>query len=249
MKNLIDVHNHTVASGHAYNSYGEMCEAAAAKGIQYYAITEHAPTMPGTCEAMYFTNFHVIDRNAYGLNLMNGAEVNIINTDGDLDLTPRILAMQDIIIVSLHSPTFNGNRDLESCTSAVINAMRNPYTHILGHPDDGQFPLDYDAVIRVAAEEGIIIEMNDASFSPWSYRKNCRENARIYLERCFHYNVPVILNSDAHFCSKTGCIDFAKEVIEENDFPESLILNDKPEQFMDMINKRRRSWGGEPIIF
>lgn len=172
-----------------------------------------------------------------------------MNEEGELDLPPRILALQDIVIVSMHSPTYNGAKDLSSCTSAVVNALRNPYTQILGHPDDGQFPLDYDQVIAVAAEEGIIIEVNDASFSPWSYRQNCRENAHIYLERCAHYKVPVLLNSDAHFYTKTGSIDYALEIVQATNFPEELILNDKPEVFMNMINRRIQAWGGKPIVF
>ena len=43
MKTLIDVHTHTIASGHAYSTVQEMAQAAASKGIQILGITEHAP--------------------------------------------------------------------------------------------------------------------------------------------------------------------------------------------------------------
>ena len=49
MKIALDVHTHTVASGHAYSSLQEMAMRAAAKGIQILGITEHAPGIPGTC--------------------------------------------------------------------------------------------------------------------------------------------------------------------------------------------------------
>ena len=40
MKKLIDIHNHTVASGHAYSSLQEMVQAAASAGIEYFGITD-----------------------------------------------------------------------------------------------------------------------------------------------------------------------------------------------------------------
>ena len=49
MKNVLDVHTHTLASGHAYNTIMEMAKAASEKGMELLGITEHAPAMPGTC--------------------------------------------------------------------------------------------------------------------------------------------------------------------------------------------------------
>ena len=54
MKIAIDTHSHTIASGHAYCTIREMASAAAKKGLQGLAITEHAPTMPGTCHPFIF---------------------------------------------------------------------------------------------------------------------------------------------------------------------------------------------------
>ena len=45
---VLDLHTHTVASGHAYCTIHEMAAAAAGKGLEILGITEHAPAMPGT---------------------------------------------------------------------------------------------------------------------------------------------------------------------------------------------------------
>lgn len=50
MKTQLDVHTHTVASGHAYSSLQEMAQAAADKGLKILGITEHGPGIPGTCD-------------------------------------------------------------------------------------------------------------------------------------------------------------------------------------------------------
>ena len=57
MNYLLDLHTHTLASGHAYNTIKEMVRAASLAGLHMLGITEHAPKMPGTCQLYYFQNF------------------------------------------------------------------------------------------------------------------------------------------------------------------------------------------------
>ena len=53
-KVLLDAHTHTVASGHAYSSLQEMAKAADDMGLEVLGITEHGPSVPGTCPTLYF---------------------------------------------------------------------------------------------------------------------------------------------------------------------------------------------------
>ena len=46
MRILMDLHTHTVASGHAYSTIMENAKAAAEKGLEGIAMTYHAPAMP-----------------------------------------------------------------------------------------------------------------------------------------------------------------------------------------------------------
>ena len=70
MRDILDVHTHTVASGHAYNSMMEMIHAAQEKELEVYGITEHAPKMPGTCGEFYFHNLKVVPRKHGDLELL-----------------------------------------------------------------------------------------------------------------------------------------------------------------------------------
>lgn len=54
MKIELDVHTHTIASGHAFSTLQEMAQAAAGKGLKVLGITEHSPGIPGTCHSIYF---------------------------------------------------------------------------------------------------------------------------------------------------------------------------------------------------
>jgi len=86
MELILDTHTHTIASGHAYNTINEMAKSAADKGLRLLAITEHAPAMPGSCSYMYFLNFRALRREKYGVKLLFGAELNILDKDGKVDL-------------------------------------------------------------------------------------------------------------------------------------------------------------------
>ena len=69
MNILLDVHTHTLASGHAFSSLQEMAQTASEKKLQILGITEHSPGIPGTCDPIYFRNLHVVPRLMYGIEL------------------------------------------------------------------------------------------------------------------------------------------------------------------------------------
>ena len=73
MKIELDVHTHTIASGHAFSTLQEMAQAAADKGLKVLGITEHSPGVPGTCHPIYFRNLHVVRRLMWGVELLGGA--------------------------------------------------------------------------------------------------------------------------------------------------------------------------------
>ena len=93
MKTLLDVHTHTIASGHAFSSLQEMTLTAKEKGLDILGITEHGPNIPGTCDPVFISEtFHCVPRQLYGIKLMLGAELNILNTKGDIDLDEDFVA-------------------------------------------------------------------------------------------------------------------------------------------------------------
>ena len=77
MTDLMDLHTHTVASGHAYNTIWEMAAAAAEKGLPLLGIADHGPAMPGSADELYFRNFKMLPREVHGVKLMFGCELNI----------------------------------------------------------------------------------------------------------------------------------------------------------------------------
>lgn len=238
MKYLLDLHTHTIASGHAYSTIKEMAQAAAHRGLKLLGITEHAMTMPGTCHAFYFQNLKVLPREQSGVELMFGSELNIIDYDGKVDMDKRMLGMLDYAVASFHLPCIPLGSMAEN-TKAARKAMENPYVLILGHPDDGRFPLDYEEVVRGSKETGAILELNNSSLHPTGFRKNAFENDRVILKLCMKHQVPVVVDSDAHVDSDVGSHSYAQKILDEVGFPEELILNDRPELIKQRILEKR----------
>ena len=104
MRDLVDVHTHTIASGHAYNTMMEMIRAAQEKELEVFGITEHAPQMPGSCQLIYFHNLRVVPRQHGNLELLLGVELNILDEKGTVDMSQEDLAQMDLTIASLHIP-------------------------------------------------------------------------------------------------------------------------------------------------
>lgn len=238
MKDILDLHTHTLASGHAYSTMKEMAETAKEKGISLLGITEHSMKMPGTCHEFYFQNLKAVERSLCGVELLLGVELNIINFDGKVDMKESLLKQMDIAIASFHIPCIAPGT-IEENTNAAIKVMQNPYISILGHPDDGRFPFDYERLVKAAKDTHTILEINNSSLSPKSFRPNARENDKILLEWCKKLEVFVIMDSDAHTASAVGNHENSFSLLKEIDFPEKLIVNDKPEWIKNKILEKR----------
>lgn len=235
-KCVMDLHTHTVASGHAYCSLREMAKAASEKGLELLGITEHAPQMPGSCQKFYFQNLKVVPRELYGIRLLLGCEANILDPEGHVDLEDRVLKGLDVVIASLHIPCMKPGTCKEN-TDAYLSVMKNPYVNIIGHPDDGRYEVDYRALVEGAKEYGKILELNNHSLQPGCTRQNAHVNDTCMLNLCKEYRVPVIINSDAHFDTLIGEFDEAKTLLEELDFPEELVLNRSVDALKGYINR------------
>lgn len=239
MNFVLDSHTHTVASGHAYSTLMEMARAAADQGLKLLCITDHAPGMEGTTNRDYFSNARIIDRELFGVQLMIGVELNILDTQGKVDLDQPLLSKLDLGVASLHTKCIAPGGDAEGYTHTVISAMDNPYINIIGHPDDGRYPLHYSEVVRAAGEKGVLLEVNNSSLTPGCFRKNAPVHCAEMLRLCKQEGVPVVVGSDAHMCTYVGRHQYAEALLKELDFPEELVMNRDSDAFRAFVNAHR----------
>lgn len=155
----LDIHTHTLASGHAYGTIREMAQAAAEKGLPLLGISEHDTGIPGTCSALYFENLEVAPRMLYGVQLLYGAEINILN-DGGLSMPESLMDKLDYRIAGIHTQCYAPGATQEN-TQAVLAAIRHPKIQIISHPDDGQTQLDFDKIVPAARRHNTLLEVNN----------------------------------------------------------------------------------------
>lgn len=229
-----DCHIHTISSGHAYSTVTECARAAFLKGLSLMALTDHGPTMPGGPHIFHFDNMKVLPRYLEGVRLLQGVEANIIDFDGRLDLEDGKLASMDLVIASLHLPCFTVGSKTEN-TRAAVNAMQSRHVDILGHPDDGRIPLDIDEVVRAAVATGTLLEVNNSSLMPTSFRQNADVNYAVLLEAAVRHGARLILNSDAHFHEDVGNFTKAIPLLDRFGIPESMVANVTAERLLSWL--------------
>ncbi len=234
----LDTHTHTIASAHAYSTIQEMAQAAAGKGLKLLAITDHAPSLPDSSPKLHFMGYHVLPKELYGVQMMYGVELNIMDSNGTVDLEEDILKRQDLCIASYHTMCTPAGTKEEN-TNAYLRVMENPYVNIIGHPEDGYIPVDFEALVEQAKKQHILLEVNNSSLKAAFYRLNTHENMLTMLGLCRKLEVPVSIGSDAHFSGAVGAFPEAEKVLREADMPERLIANTDVKKFCRFLEIRK----------
>jgi len=235
MKYALDVHTHTIASGHAYSTIMENAKAASEKGIKVLGTTEHGIMMPQSPHIWYFHNYKVLPRELYGVTMLYGTEANIIDYDGNLDMDDITLDKMDIVIGSIHDNIYKTG-SIEENTKAFINVIESGKVDIIGHLGNPDVPVDFEKIVKCAKDNDVLIEINNSSFttSRIGSNGNCTEIAVL----CKKYNSKLIINSDAHFCTLIGEFTEAIKMLESIDFPEELIINKEPNELLLRLKKK-----------
>lgn len=234
MKFFVDLHIHTVASGHAYSTVDENVREASEKGLIIMGIADHSEGMPGGAPLFHFHNLKAIPREVYGVTVLKGAEVNIVDYEGNLDLSDSTLEGLDYAIASFHPPCI-AFTDAPTITKCLLKVMENPYVKIIGHPGDSRYPFNIEEIVLASKRTGTLLEVNNASLTPDSFRPGVRENLVTLLEYCKIHEVPIIVGTDAHVCYAVGEFELSVELLKELKFPERLIMNTMPDKLAMFI--------------
>jgi putative hydrolase len=204
-----DLHCHTIASGHAFSTLGEMAAEGAQRGLELLAITDHGPSMDGAPHDGYFTMAPRMPRHWAGLTILFGCEANVMSTDGDLDLADDILATLDVVGVGLHERTPYGGGDVKENTRALAAACRNPHVDVIVHPYRPRFPIDVSAVAEAAAATGTLLEINASLLRPLMHAPKAadldvvRETRRM-IQILADAGGQCVVSSDSHHAGELG---------------------------------------------
>ncbi|MFA6844364.1 MAG: phosphatase [Sphaerochaetaceae bacterium] len=231
-----DFHTHTMVSQHAYSTIAEMIASSQEQGFSAIAITDHGPEMMDGAISHHFFCMSGLPSLIGDFHLYKGAEVNIKDFNGRIDLPKQVLELLDFVIASYHVEAITPGTKTEN-TEGWLSVIENQYVDCLGHVGNPVFPFEHEKVVKALARKGKILEINANSFL---VRPGSEENCRDVISLCKKYEVPVTVNSDAHSKWQVGKVDAALHLLEEMKFPPQMILNSNLVNIKKYIETRKQ---------
>jgi putative hydrolase len=235
MNICVDTHTHSVVSGHAYSTIDDLARGAGKRGLKGFVLTDHGPAMPGGPFDYHFSNLRIIPKELFGVLFFTGAETNIMDDLGGLDLAPAYCKRLDFVMAGFHEVCF-GSHGREANTRALIAALANPLVDAVSHPGNPAFPVDIEAVVKAAAQYGKALEINNSSFR---IRRGSEENCLAVAKLSKQYGSLLVCGSDAHYWADVGNFDKAAALLDEAGVPPELVINSSLERFQDFVKTRR----------
>jgi DNA polymerase (family 10) len=205
-----------------------MVDAAAERGLEYVAITDHAEdlTMNGLSRADMLDQHAEIEALRAvrpEMAILHGVELNI-GADGSIDYDAEFLELFDIGVASVHS---HFDLDPAAQTGRIIAAMENPAVTVIGHPTGrkiGSRPgitFDLDAVLEAAAATGTALEINSSL-----QRLDLQAN---FLRRAVDMpGVQFVISTDSHHTSGFANLRWGVSLARKGWVDISSVLNSLP---------------------
>ncbi|MBV9028668.1 MAG: DNA polymerase/3'-5' exonuclease PolX [Candidatus Eremiobacteraeota bacterium] len=234
-----DFHMHTNWSD-GDDSLEAMIEAAASRGYEYHAISDHSK---GRVRRFGMSPEDVRRQREeiaglgrrFGIRTLQASEVDVL-PDGSLDYEDAVLAELDLVIASVHSAT---RQTREEMTARLIRACENRYVTIIGHPTGRRFQgspgyeFDYDAVFAAAARTGTALEIDGQA-------------ARLDLpaplaRKAKECGVTLSLDSDAHRTGDLEAIEFAVGQARRAGLVKADVLNARTFEELQAFIARKRA--------
>jgi DNA polymerase (family 10) len=223
------------------NSVEEMAEAAREMGWQYLGIADHSQSL-GVARGLdpnrvrqQFAEIDRLNKKWKDFRILKGTECDVL-PDGRLDYPDELLEQFDYVVISVHS---HFNMSKEEMTRRIVRAMQHPKVTMLGHATgrlllrrDG-YPLDLDQVLKIAAENKVMIEINgqpDRMELDWVHVKHAKS-----------LGVVLVLNPDAHSTTELRYVRYALDVARRGWLEKSNVLNSRTlAQVLQLFKKRHK---------
>jgi putative hydrolase len=236
MKILVDPHVHTIASGHAYSTLNDYIEEAKSIGLEMFALTDHATSMPGASDVFHFYNQVVIPREVDGVKILRGIEANVVGFDGTIDVSNKLLKRMDLIIGSFHPICFPAGTKAEN-TRAYVEMMKRDLIQIIGHPGNLHVEVDIEEIVRVAKFYDVLIEINNSTFKNLS-RRGSDVNCERFIEMGLKHDIEFSVSSDAHIRYELGRFEHSISKLEKYAVPIEKIANANAESMIRFLKRK-----------
>ena len=217
-----DLHLHTTWSDGG-NTILEMATAAAARGYDAIAITDHSPSLTvarGLSAERLTAQIAELRAADAPVRLFAGLEVDIL-ADGQLDMEPALLDELDWVVGSVHGqmsqqPAVMTDRLLRAISSGRIDALGHPTGRILGGRPG--FDFDIDAIFDACETHGVALELNAAP-------ERLDLNDTLLRRALARPGIRFVINTDAHSVAELSQMHHGVRMARRAGVPASRVLN------------------------
>lgn len=241
----IDLHIHTIHSGHAYGTFYDVIKEAAKKKMKMIAIADHGPSLLGSVTRLHFGMGVRSPKTYKGVKILWGCESDPVNGSGKLDLSDENIAKLDILLVGFHEPTPYKDLGKKKNTEMLIKCFKRYKPQIFTHPARQMYPYDLEKVCQAACDNGVMLELNLAELAYTDREKPKQREARLKrikqtVDIARKNKKKMILNSDAHFLHEIGDDKILKKYAKKLGVTKDIIINNYPKELMGVLKRR---WG------
>jgi DNA polymerase (family 10) len=225
-----DMHTHTHWSADGKSTLAEMVEAAAARGYDFYAITDHSHYMREGKLARQLEEIDTLRDRFPKLRILAGVEANI-RSNGEVDVPEEELARLDWVVASVHQAPENRP------TERVLEAMDNPYVDVIGHLTGrrirtrGPRDVDVERVVEKALEVGCFLEVNGQPD-----RLDLRD---VHARAAKEAGLKLVLDSDAHEVRSQSYVELAVAQARRGWLTKDDVLNTHTWKQIEKLRRRR----------
>lgn len=234
----IDLHLHTIASGHAQSTILEYINQAKKLRMKVIGISDHGPGDSETLVSeIYFRTLGRIPDKIDGVRVLKGIEANIINIKGDIDISDKVVGRMDYVMANFHGGTNYKNKGLRENTKAMINAIKSRKIAIITHPFvTGEFPVDVERISTEACRNNILLEINLSYFFGHKLKDFTVPNAKLIVATARKYGKKIIIGSDAHNIWELGNdSNFMKKFKKAIGLTNDLVINNYPKELFEFL--------------
>jgi DNA polymerase (family 10) len=225
-----DLHTHTHWSADGKNTLEEMVAAAAARGYEYYAITDHSHYMREGKLARQLEEIDALRERFPKLRILAGVEANI-RANGEVDVPEDELARLDWVVASVHQAPDSRP------TERVLDAMDNPYVDVIGHLTGrrirtrGPRDVNVERVIEKALETGVFLEINGQPD-----RLDLRD---VHARAAKEAGLKLVLDSDAHEIRSQSYVELAVAQARRGWLTKQDVVNTRTWKQLEKLRRKR----------
>jgi DNA polymerase (family 10) len=225
-----DLHTHTHWSADGKATLEEMVAAAAARGYEYYAITDHSHYMREGKLSRQLEEIDALRERHPTLRILAGVEANI-RANGEVDVPEEELARLDWVVASVHQAPESRP------TERVLEALDNPYVDCIGHLTGrrirtrGPRDVNVEKVIEKALEVGAFLEINGQPD-----RLDLRD---VHARAAKEAGLKLVLDSDAHEVRSQAYVELAVAQARRGWLTKADVANTRTWKQLEKLRRKR----------